>query len=130
MLDDWGDLVGLKGSGSHSLRFDDCRIPADWAIEANMIDVDVEGGTPGSELHGNPMYAGRGMAIFTMSLVRMPVNFTAMPRSRSAATTPRTLTVVDSAGSESSRSTGVPGACERVLARNTPPSDRLVARWK
>jgi 3-hydroxy-9,10-secoandrosta-1,3,5(10)-triene-9,17-dione monooxygenase len=73
MLDDWGDLIGLKGSGSHSLRFDDCRIPADWAIEANMIDVDVAGGTPGSALHGNPMYAGRGMAIFTMSLAAVMV---------------------------------------------------------
>ncbi len=73
MLDDWGDLIGLKGSGSHSLRFENCRIPADWAIEANMIDVDVAGGTPGSELHGNPMYAGRGMAIFTMSLAAVMV---------------------------------------------------------
>jgi 3-hydroxy-9,10-secoandrosta-1,3,5(10)-triene-9,17-dione monooxygenase len=73
MLDDWGDLIGLKGSGSHSLRFDDCRIPADWAIEANMIDVDVAGGTPGSSLHGNPVYAGRGMAIFTMSLAAVMV---------------------------------------------------------
>jgi alkylation response protein AidB-like acyl-CoA dehydrogenase len=73
MLDDWGRLVGLKGSGSHSLRFDDCRIPADWAIEGNMVDIDVSGGTPGSELHGNPMYAGRGMAIFTMSLAAVMV---------------------------------------------------------
>ena len=25
-----------------------------------MIDVDVGGGTPGSRLHGNPMYSGPG----------------------------------------------------------------------
>jgi 3-hydroxy-9,10-secoandrosta-1,3,5(10)-triene-9,17-dione monooxygenase len=73
MLDDWGYLVGLKGSGSHSLRFEDCRIPVDWAVEGNMLDIDVEGGTPGSALHGNPMYAGRGMAIFTMSLAAVMV---------------------------------------------------------
>ena len=27
-----------------------------------MIDVDVGGGTPGSRLHGNPMYSGRAMS--------------------------------------------------------------------
>jgi len=73
MLDDWGDLIGLKGSGSHSLLFDATRIPEDWALPLNMIDVEVEGGTPGSVLHGNPTYAGRGMAIFTLSLAAVMV---------------------------------------------------------
>jgi 3-hydroxy-9,10-secoandrosta-1,3,5(10)-triene-9,17-dione monooxygenase len=73
MLDDWGDMLGLKGSGSHSLRFDGTRIPADWAFELNMLDVDVAGGTPGSALHGNPMYAGRAMCIFTLSLAAVMV---------------------------------------------------------
>jgi 3-hydroxy-9,10-secoandrosta-1,3,5(10)-triene-9,17-dione monooxygenase len=68
MLDDWGDMLGLKGSGSQSLRFENTRIPADWGQPLNMIDVDVAGGTVGSELHGNPMYSGRGMTIFTLSL--------------------------------------------------------------
>jgi 3-hydroxy-9,10-secoandrosta-1,3,5(10)-triene-9,17-dione monooxygenase len=68
MLDDWGHLIGLKGSGSHSLRFDGCRIPADWAIEGNMVDIDVTGGTPGSALHGNPMYSGRALNIFAITL--------------------------------------------------------------
>jgi 3-hydroxy-9,10-secoandrosta-1,3,5(10)-triene-9,17-dione monooxygenase len=73
MLDDWGDIQGLKGSGSHSIRFDGTRIPEDWAFECNMLDVDVAGGTPGSELHDNPMYSGRGMCIFTMSLAAITV---------------------------------------------------------
>jgi 3-hydroxy-9,10-secoandrosta-1,3,5(10)-triene-9,17-dione monooxygenase len=73
MLDDWGDLIGLKGSGSHSIRFDGTRIPADWAFEGSMIDVDVNGGTPGSRLHGNPMYGGRAMTIFTLSLAAVTV---------------------------------------------------------
>src|SRR3954466_550102 len=30
MLDDWGDTLGLRGSGSHSVRFDGGRIPAHW----------------------------------------------------------------------------------------------------
>ena len=73
MLDDWGDMLGLKGSGSHSIRFDHSHIPASWGFEGNMIDVDVSGGTPGSRLHGNPMYAGRAMSIFTMSLAAVTV---------------------------------------------------------
>ena len=48
MLDDWGDTLGLRGSGSHSVRFDGARIPEHWAIEDTMmVDVDVSGGTPG-----------------------------------------------------------------------------------
>ena len=45
MLDDWGDLLGLKGSGSHSIVFEGGRIPAHWALEDTfMVDVDVERG--------------------------------------------------------------------------------------
>jgi 3-hydroxy-9,10-secoandrosta-1,3,5(10)-triene-9,17-dione monooxygenase len=73
MLDDWGDLLGLKGSGSNSIRFDRTRIPEDWAFEAMMIDVDVGGGTHGSRLHGNPMYGGRPMTIYTLSLAAVSV---------------------------------------------------------
>ncbi|MGZ4180873.1 MAG: acyl-CoA dehydrogenase family protein [Solirubrobacteraceae bacterium] len=68
MLDDWGDMLGLKGSGSHSIRFDHTRIRASWGFRGNMIDVDVAGGTPGWRLHGNSMYAGRAMSVFTISL--------------------------------------------------------------
>jgi 3-hydroxy-9,10-secoandrosta-1,3,5(10)-triene-9,17-dione monooxygenase len=68
MLDDWGDMLGLKGSGSHSIRFDGTRIPASWGFQGSMLDVEVGGGTPGSRLHGNPMYSGRAVAVFTISL--------------------------------------------------------------
>jgi 3-hydroxy-9,10-secoandrosta-1,3,5(10)-triene-9,17-dione monooxygenase len=73
MLDDWGDMLGLKGSGSHSIRFERTRIPESWAFEGTMLDVDVAGGTPGSRLHGNPMYSGRAVSIFTLSLAAVTV---------------------------------------------------------
>jgi 3-hydroxy-9,10-secoandrosta-1,3,5(10)-triene-9,17-dione monooxygenase len=73
MLDDWGDMLGLKGSGSHSIRFAHTTIPAPWAFEGFMGDVEVGGGTPGSRLHANPMYGGRGMTIFTLSLAAVTV---------------------------------------------------------
>lgn len=72
MLDDWGDTLGLRGSGSHSIRLEDARIPADWAVEdTNMVNVDVSDGTPGLALHGNPMYVGRALAPFTISLAAL-----------------------------------------------------------
>ncbi len=73
MLDDWGDMLGLKGSGSQSIRFDHTRIPEHWGFAGNMIDIDVAGGTPGSRLHDNPMYAGRAMSVFTISLAAVTV---------------------------------------------------------
>jgi 3-hydroxy-9,10-secoandrosta-1,3,5(10)-triene-9,17-dione monooxygenase len=69
VLDDWGALLGLKGSGSQSIVFEGGRIPAHWGIEdALMVDFNVSGGTAGLALHGNPMYGGRALAHFTMSL--------------------------------------------------------------
>jgi len=74
MLDDWGHLLGMKGSGSQSIVFERGRIPAHFAIEnAFMVDFDVSEGTPGLRLHGNPMYAGRALACFTMTLAAILV---------------------------------------------------------
>jgi 3-hydroxy-9,10-secoandrosta-1,3,5(10)-triene-9,17-dione monooxygenase len=38
-----------------------------------MLDVEVGGGTPGSRLHGNPMYSGRAVSIFTISLAAVTI---------------------------------------------------------
>ncbi len=73
MLDDWGDMLGLKGSGSHSIRFAGTRIPSSWGFEGSMLDIEVGGGTPGWRLHGNPMYSGRAISIFTISLAAVTV---------------------------------------------------------
>ena len=74
MVDDWGDTLGLKGSGSHSVRFEGARIPAHWALERTfMIDVDLGAQSPGVHLHGNPMYGGRALGPFTVSLAALMV---------------------------------------------------------
>jgi 3-hydroxy-9,10-secoandrosta-1,3,5(10)-triene-9,17-dione monooxygenase len=59
-LDDWGDLIGLKGSGSHSLTVEDVFIPLHHSVEYGFFQ-DLSDGTPGYVLHGNPMYAGQFM---------------------------------------------------------------------
>ncbi len=69
VLEDWGELIGLVGSGSNSIVFDKAVVPAHWVIEnTHMADVDPSGGTVGSRLHGNPMYATRGIGFFTMTV--------------------------------------------------------------
>jgi 3-hydroxy-9,10-secoandrosta-1,3,5(10)-triene-9,17-dione monooxygenase len=74
MVDDWGNTLGLKGSGSHSVRFEGGHIPAHWALERTfMIDVDLGADSPGVRLHGNPMYGGRALAPFTVSLAALMV---------------------------------------------------------
>jgi 3-hydroxy-9,10-secoandrosta-1,3,5(10)-triene-9,17-dione monooxygenase len=74
MLDDWGDTLGLKGSGSHSVRFEGAVIPEHFALEDTwMVDTDVSKGTPGLALHGNPMYAGRTLSFFESELASVMV---------------------------------------------------------
>ncbi|MGH2851071.1 MAG: acyl-CoA dehydrogenase family protein [Solirubrobacteraceae bacterium] len=68
MLDDWGDLIGLKASGSNSIVFDHARLPDHYVLEnTTMVNVDVAG-APGVRLHGNSMYGGRALGVFTMCL--------------------------------------------------------------
>jgi 3-hydroxy-9,10-secoandrosta-1,3,5(10)-triene-9,17-dione monooxygenase len=74
MLDDWGDTLGLKGSGSHSVRLEGASIPDRYALENTwLVDTDVSNGTPGSRLHGNPMYAGRTLSFFQSELASIMV---------------------------------------------------------
>jgi len=63
-LDDWGDVLGMIGSCSHSIRIDKAWIPAHHTVPVFMVDLPVEGGTVGAALHGNPMYAGRALGFF------------------------------------------------------------------
>jgi 3-hydroxy-9,10-secoandrosta-1,3,5(10)-triene-9,17-dione monooxygenase len=59
-LDNWGDLIGLKGSGSHSVVAERVLVPEHHTVPFGFFQ-DVDGGSPGSALHGNPMYAGQFM---------------------------------------------------------------------
>ncbi|MEU8986334.1 acyl-CoA dehydrogenase family protein [Streptomyces sp. NPDC048558] len=64
VLDDWRGVLGLRGSGSNSIHMEQARIPAYLTREASLLDLPVEGGSLGSALHGNPMYAGRAPSFF------------------------------------------------------------------
>ncbi|MGW0571642.1 acyl-CoA dehydrogenase family protein [Streptomyces tauricus] len=64
LVDDWHGVLGLRGSGSNSVRMDRARIPAHLTREVSLLDLPVEGGTPGSKLHGNALYAGRAPSVY------------------------------------------------------------------
>jgi 3-hydroxy-9,10-secoandrosta-1,3,5(10)-triene-9,17-dione monooxygenase len=69
MLDDWGHVLGMRGSGSHSIKVEDALVPEHFVERVNMLDVDVTNGTPGYRLHGNPLYAGRTLGFFYVEIV-------------------------------------------------------------
>ena len=74
LMNNWGDALGLKATGSESIRFTDAFVEEAFVQEnANMIDIGVKGGTVGSQLHGNPMYSGRGLVTFTISLAALAI---------------------------------------------------------
>ena len=62
VLDNWGDLIGLKGSGSHSIVVEDAFVPESHAISMeDFLAMDVES-TRGHRLHGNSLYGGAFIA--------------------------------------------------------------------
>jgi 3-hydroxy-9,10-secoandrosta-1,3,5(10)-triene-9,17-dione monooxygenase len=74
MLDDWGDSLGLKGSASHSVRFDGGFVDELFCLhELVMVDIDVDEPTQGYLLHGNPMHAGRALGLFMCELASIVV---------------------------------------------------------
>lgn len=57
ILADWGDIVGMQGSGSNSVRIDNVFVPADMIFEHDY-GQDIFGPTPGSILHGDAFFGG------------------------------------------------------------------------
>ena len=74
ILDDWGDdaTMGMRASGSNSVKATDVVVPAHHVVTIENLGAkpdDMINGTPGTRLHGNPMYLGRMMGPYHASLV-------------------------------------------------------------
>jgi 3-hydroxy-9,10-secoandrosta-1,3,5(10)-triene-9,17-dione monooxygenase len=74
ILDDWGgdQTLGMRASGSHSVEIKDAFVPAHHAVPLQGMFTrpeDMCEGTPGTRLHGNPMYLGRVSGPYHMSLI-------------------------------------------------------------
>lgn len=78
VLDDWGGdrTLGMRGSGSNSARVREAFVPDHMAVKLDWLGARPDGmedGTPGTRLHGNPMYLGRMMGPYHCSLVSVVV---------------------------------------------------------
>jgi 3-hydroxy-9,10-secoandrosta-1,3,5(10)-triene-9,17-dione monooxygenase len=72
-LDDWGDQLGLKGSGSHSIAVD-ARIPDHYTVPGVHLSTHaVDAGTAGRTLHGNPLYGGGPASFMVLEIASLAV---------------------------------------------------------
>jgi alkylation response protein AidB-like acyl-CoA dehydrogenase len=75
ILDDWGGdkVLGMRASGSNSVRVEDVFVPEHHvgylAPGLASTPESMADGTPGTRLHGNPMYLGRLMGPYHATLV-------------------------------------------------------------
>lgn len=77
-LDDWGTQLGLKGSGSHSIRIEKAHIPAHHALPGTHMGLtSVADGTPGLTLHGNRLYGGSVLAVLNFQVGALAVGMAA-----------------------------------------------------
>ncbi|WP_256104170.1 acyl-CoA dehydrogenase family protein [Streptomyces sp. ODS05-4] len=66
-LEDWGAQLGLKGSGSHSIRIEGARIPGRHTLGGHLSMMAVTEDTPGRRLHG-PEYGGGPLSFMLLEL--------------------------------------------------------------
>ncbi|MDX1881599.1 acyl-CoA dehydrogenase family protein [Mycolicibacterium sp. 141076] len=69
VLDDWGGTLGLRGSGSNSVKFERAFIPEEFVLEGvSQLSIDPATQAPGRALHANPMYGAPGIGFFSLEL--------------------------------------------------------------
>lgn len=69
LLDDWGNQLGMKGSGSQSIKITRAHIPAHQAlVGTHMGMVSVAEETPGQKIHGNHLYGGSVLAVLNFQV--------------------------------------------------------------
>jgi 3-hydroxy-9,10-secoandrosta-1,3,5(10)-triene-9,17-dione monooxygenase len=64
MLDDWHGLLGLRGSGSHSIAVKDARVPGHFVVTSDPFSFDTANTARRSAVHQNPMYNSRHLNFF------------------------------------------------------------------
>lgn len=72
-LDDWGEQLGLRGSGSHSVEIDNAFVPDRFTIHDHLSQLSVTDGTPGRLQHRNTMYGGGPLSFMLLELGALAV---------------------------------------------------------
>ncbi|MGO1543307.1 MAG: acyl-CoA dehydrogenase family protein [Gulosibacter sp.] len=57
VLDDWGRVIGMRGSGSNGIQMSEVFVP-DHRIVREAWANELTEPAPGSKIHGNPTYSG------------------------------------------------------------------------
>jgi 3-hydroxy-9,10-secoandrosta-1,3,5(10)-triene-9,17-dione monooxygenase len=73
MLNNWRGFIGLRASGSNSIRIDKALIPKSLVVRQNLFAINIDGGTEGYHLHGNTMYSGRMFGFFQTEITSILV---------------------------------------------------------
>jgi 3-hydroxy-9,10-secoandrosta-1,3,5(10)-triene-9,17-dione monooxygenase len=72
-LDDWGQQLGLKGSGSHSIVFENAHLQDHHVLPTHMSFYELSEDTPGRRLHINPQYAGGTLSFMMLEAACLAV---------------------------------------------------------
>ncbi|WP_445317882.1 acyl-CoA dehydrogenase family protein [Micromonospora sp. ZYX-F-536] len=72
-LDDWGQQLGLKGSGSHSIVIENGYVPEHFVLDTHMSMYTVSDETPGVRLHDNPQYGGGPLSFMMLESAALAV---------------------------------------------------------
>jgi 3-hydroxy-9,10-secoandrosta-1,3,5(10)-triene-9,17-dione monooxygenase len=64
MLDDWHGLLGLRGSGSHSIQVKEAQVPGAFVVTSDPFSFDTAAAAQRSGVHPNPMYNSRHLNFF------------------------------------------------------------------
>jgi 3-hydroxy-9,10-secoandrosta-1,3,5(10)-triene-9,17-dione monooxygenase len=72
-LNDWGEQLGLRGSGSHSVQIDNAFVPDRFTINDHLSQLSIAGGTPGQVLHRSTMYGGGPLSFMLLELGALAV---------------------------------------------------------
>jgi 3-hydroxy-9,10-secoandrosta-1,3,5(10)-triene-9,17-dione monooxygenase len=76
IIDDWGEgrTIGLHASSSNSIEIEGAFVPDYNVVPFNFKDIEWgTEGTPGFQLHQNPLYLGRTSSIFIAGLTQTMV---------------------------------------------------------
>ncbi|MCM2472395.1 acyl-CoA dehydrogenase [Rhizobium sp. CG5] len=73
LIDNWRDFIGMRASGSNSIRVDKQWIPKPLLVRQNFFAINIDGGTEGYKLHGNSMYSGRMFGFFQTEITSILV---------------------------------------------------------
>jgi 3-hydroxy-9,10-secoandrosta-1,3,5(10)-triene-9,17-dione monooxygenase len=73
LLDNWRGFIGLRASGSNSIKITNAFVPDAFVVRQNLFAINIVGGTEGYHIHHNSMYSGRMFGFFQTEITSILV---------------------------------------------------------